>query len=36
MKRIKFKIAILFCYLSNYRIFDPLTDWYLRRNGFDI
>lgn len=32
----KFKIAILFCYLAEYRIFDPLTKWYLRRNGFEI
>jgi len=36
MQRLKFKIAILFCYLAEYRIFDPLTEWYLRSNGFDV
>lgn len=35
-QRTKFKIALLFCHLARYRIFDPLTFWYLRKKGFDI
>lgn len=36
MKRVKFYIAKLFVYLAKYRIFDTLSEWYLRRNGFDV
>ena len=32
----KFKIAILFCKLANYKIFQPIVIAYLKHQGFEV